>query len=294
MPACFRRSAFQAILAAGLICTPAASAQTNQALPPLATLAPRTGIPRDSTQVRLVTGTVQWRHGAGSWAAVQPDQFFHAGDEVRTGKSGLLILELALQGGFVNVFAGSTLAIAELRRLPGFEGPQSTTLVLHEGKAFVRLRKFNRTQSRLRVNAPNGAAVVRGTEFVVATAAGTTPTTTIGVATGLVRVEAQGAHVDVPPGNISTIVGQQAPTEASPRPAVPIQVTRFLPLGGRLDIAGTAAPGASIIIAGVQVQADAGGRFQAQVPLATTAQEVTIKALEPTGNIETLSLSVGR
>jgi hypothetical protein len=270
-------------------------APAAQLLPPLDKLESRTGIPRDGVQVRLVTGSAEWRRGPGAWAAIMPDQICREGDELRTGGKGMLVLELPLQAGFVNVLAGSLLRVHEMQRLPGFDGAQSATLVLNNGKAFVRLRKFNRKQSRFRVNAPNGSAVVRGTEFVVATATqGLTATTTIGVTSGLVQVEAQGKTVNVPPGKTSTIVGASAPTTAAETPAVPIRLTRFLPKGDLLDITGTAAPGASVVINGFQALVDTAGTFQIQVPLASDARQITIEALEPTGHVETLSVSSGQ
>ncbi len=271
----------------------ASEAKAVATLPPLAAQATSTGIPRDSVQVRLTTGKTEWRQAKQpTWSPIRPDQLFHEGDELRTGDKGMLVLELPMQAGFVNLMAGSVINVSEMRRLPGFDGPQSATLVLNSGKAFVRLRKFNRKESRFRVTAPNGSAVVRGTEFVVATAtAADTATTTIGVTSGLVQVEAQGKIVDVPPGKTSSIVGATEPTEAMEVPAVPIRLSRFLPLDGQVDIVGTAAPGASVVVNGVQAPVDPAGRFALQIPLSADTLQVTIESLEPTGHVETLSVT---
>jgi hypothetical protein len=277
-----------------VLALPAWSAHAVPSLPPLTSLASRHDIPRDGVQVRLVTGSADWRRGQSAWQAIQPDQMLREGDELRTGRRGMIVLELPLQAGFVNVLADSVLAVREMRRLPGFEGPQSATLMLNGGKAFVRLRRFNRRESRFRVISPNGSAVVRGTEFVVASVVTDgRPTTTIGVTSGLVQVEAQGRTVDVPPGRTSTIVGTGTPTAAKESPAVPIRLTRFLPQGDYLHIVGKAAPGASIVIDGVQSLADTDGTFQARIHLGGDARQITIESLEPTGHVETLSVAAG-
>jgi hypothetical protein len=284
------------LLAILLAVAPTCLASAATTRPALAKQENSTGIPRDSVQVRLVSGKAEWRRGnQPTWAPIRPDQLFHEGDELRTGEKGMLVLELPMQAGFVNMMAGSLLNVSEMRRLPGFDGPQSATLVLNSGKAFVRLRKFNRKESRFRVTAPNGSAVVRGTEFVVATAtAADTATTTIGVTSGLVQVEAQGKIVDVPPGKASSIVGASEPTEAKEVPAVPIRLSRFLPLNGQVDIVGTAAPGGSVVVNGIQTQVDPTGRFALQIPLGLDARQVTIESLEPTGHVETLSVTAGQ
>ncbi|MBC7542203.1 MAG: FecR domain-containing protein [Candidatus Sericytochromatia bacterium] len=277
-------------LVAGLSLPALAATQT---LPALDRLESRTTIPRDQVQCRLVTGSVQSRRGSGAWLNVIPDQLFSEGDMLRTGDKGMLVLELPLQAGFVNVLAGSTLGVTEMRRLPGFEGAQSSTLVLNSGKAFVRLRKFNRTLSRFRVNSPNGSAVVRGTEFVVGVVPGNR-TTTIGVTSGMVQVSAQDKTVDVRPGNTTTIVADNAPTAVMAVAATPIRLQRFLPKGDSLDIIGSAAPGSSIVINGLQVEMNPAGTFTATIPLSAAASQVTIESLEPTGHVETLSVSAGQ
>ncbi len=265
----------------------------TQTMPPLERLESRTTIPRDLVQVRLVTGVAEWRRGTSAWQTVAIDQFFRQGDELRTGAKGMLVLELPLQAGFINILAGSTINVSEMRQLPGFDGPQSSTLVLNSGKAFVRLRKFNRSRSQFKVNAPNGSAVVRGTEFVVAVATAS-ETTTIGVTSGMVQVTAQNQTVDVVPGNTTTIVANHPPTQVAVALPTPIRLQRFLPRGDTLDIVGTAAPRSTIVINGIESQADPNGRFTAQVPLASDATQVTIESLEPTGHVETLSVSAGQ
>lgn len=253
-------------------------------------LSPTVGLARDAVAVRVVSGSVSWARQA-SWQPVARGQLLHAGDAARTADQALLVLELPEQAGFVHVLGGSELRISELRQLPGPEGPQAATFTLNGGKAYVKLRSFNRQRSRFHVQTPGGSAAVRGTEFVIAVDG--SATTRVGVTEGRVSVTAQGRDVDVVPGYVVSIVPGQAPTQPRAHAAVPLRLTSFLPVGPQAQLAGKAAPGSTVMVNGRQVPVAADGSFAASVPLAPDATHAMVEAIDPTGLVESLTVSAG-
>lgn len=253
-------------------------------------LSPTIGLARDTVAVRLVSGSVT-RATQTAWQPVERGQLLRANDAVRTADQALLVLELPEQAGFVHVLGGSELRISELRQLPGPEGPQAATFTLNGGKAYVKLRSFNRRRSRFQVQTPSGSAAVRGTAFVIAV--DQARTTRIGVTAGRVSIQAQGREVDVTPGQVASIVPGQAPTRPKPHTAIPLRLTSFLPVGSQAHLTGRAAPGSTVMVNGRQVLVADDGSFTAAVPLEAAATRAFVEAIDPTGAVESLTISAG-
>lgn len=252
-------------------------------------MTPRAGVPRDAVQVRMLSGEVSWRPKGGAWQPVVQDQVLHRADEVRTGERALLVMELPVAAGFVHLMGSSQVAIADLKCLPGFEGPQSAVFTLNHGRAFLRLRKFNRSASRLRVETPGGSAVVRGTEFLVAV--DSQQATTVGVASGMVAVTAQQQSVDVRPGESSHFTPTTPPAPPVTVKPVPIRLLSFLPVEEGAAVSGTAAPGGTVIVNGISGNVGPDGHFSVTIPLTPEIGQAVIECLDTAGHVETLTLN---
>lgn len=259
-------------------------------LNPSQSLAPTQGVPRDAVLVRLVSGAVS-RSAPAGWQSVERGQWLRLGDAVRTAEQAMLVLELPEQAGFVHVLGGSELAISELRQLPGHDGPQAAIFTLNGGKAFVKLRSFNRERSRFQVQTPGGSAAVRGTAFVVDV--DRAATARIGVSEGQVVVSARGQDIDLVPGHTSTIIPGQPPTSPTRHRTTPLRLTSFWPMGQQAQVSGRAAPGSTVMVNGLQVSVADDGAFVATVPLAPDLTQAVVEAIDPTGHIESVTVTGG-
>lgn len=248
-----------------------------------------TGIARDRVLVRVVSGTVDWQRKPGAWQTLATDAALRSGDTIRTADGALLVLELPLQAGFVHVLGGSQLAISDLKQLPGKDGPQEAAFRLNNGRALVRLRKFNRMRSRFHVDTPGGSAAVRGTEFVVAVDA--QAKTSVGVTSGRVAVLAQGKSLDLNPGQATTFAKGAAPVAALTVRPVPITLKEFLPGPTSAVVTGTAGVGTTVYVNGLATAVGPDGAFSATVPILPETTQIIIESLDATGHLETMSLS---
>ena len=117
-----------------------------------------------ATTITIISGDIQVRHGAGSFAPANDGDVLAAGDTVRTGEGARAVLTY-FEGSTVSLEPNTELAIEDASTLT--DG--STIIVMQQniGRTWHVVTKLVTGGSRYEVKTPASTASVRGTTFTV-------------------------------------------------------------------------------------------------------------------------------
>lgn len=214
-------------------------------------------------RVELVYGAVQVEH-AGAWQTAAPGQKVGAGDAIRTGADGTVIVVLA-NGTRIKLPPGSVVRFDTLSAYAG--GLMvDTRLRLQQGSLEIDDNPQRLPNQNLQIHTPSAQAVVRGTRFRAAyDDAGVTREET---AAGAVELQSAGARVQVGAGMGSLAKAGQPPLP--PVPLLPAADLSALPpryTALPISIALPALPGA--------------GAWQGEIAPAAAPEQVLLQARVP-------------
>ncbi|RJS24895.1 hypothetical protein DRW03_07095 [Corallococcus sp. H22C18031201] len=224
-------------------------------------------------EVGELTGTVEVRHGGGSWEPARPGVALHPSDAVRTLEGGSVVL-LGNESVEVHLEPSTEVSVEELT-------DSLSRILLGNGMATAMVRPGQRHTFEVRA---------AGSDAVARTGAGTftmsnngAGTVAVGTREGEVTLLGQGKVVIVRAGQQSVIRPGQAPTEPAPVPgSLLLKVDwpaererrkRELVVTGRTD------PGSRVAVEGVFLTPDAEGRFTRKVVLQEGRNTVSVRAV---------------
>ena len=233
----------------------------------------------DAATAQAVDGAVEWRPAAdtsasqpgsaAAWQTLRPGQSLLSGAQIRTQAQGSALLLLA-NGTRIHLQPDSLIDLDSLQSYA--QGAMhASRLGLQRGQARIVDNPQRKPNQNLRVITPGAQAVVRGTEFRVGYADGTTRQATL---EGAVELAAGGAQVAVNKGYGSLSANGQAPrppVRLLPAPNLSGLAARFEHLPLRLTWA--TQPGAQAWVAQV-APADAPLRILARSNVVTPALSV--------------------
>ena len=117
-----------------------------------------------ATTITIISGDIQVRHGAGSFAPANDGEVLTAGDTIRTGDSARAVLTY-FEGSTVSLEPNTELTIEDVSTLT--DG--STVVVMQQslGRSWHVVTKLITGGSKYEVRTPASTASVRGTTFTV-------------------------------------------------------------------------------------------------------------------------------
>lgn len=167
--------------------------------------------------VKSFLGLVSVRTAAtGRWVHARKGLRLSRNDQVRTGKRGAIQLAFA-NGAHMLVKERSWFSLRRDRR--------GAFVWFHAGEFLIGLRKKLEGNQRFRVRTPVAVGAIRGTVFWGRHDASNT--TTFACLTGTIDVWANGANVELHPGDKTTIRPDSAPAPAEPSHISPDFVQTF-------------------------------------------------------------------
>jgi hypothetical protein len=184
-----------------------------------------------ATTVTIISGDIQVRHGAGSFAPANDGEILTAGDTVRTGEGARAVLTY-FEGSTVSLEPNTELTIEDASTLT--DG--STIVVMRQnlGRTWHVVTKLVTGSSKYEVKTPASTASVRGTTFTVDVAVeDAVPVATVTTTEGTVvhsapdpQAPSRQVSIPVTAGTAEKIrKGEKpAPAAAAPEPKVTVHV----------------------------------------------------------------------
>jgi hypothetical protein len=241
---------------------PARSTESGAGQPPGASQqAPAAPEPQEAV-VLSVAGSVERARGSGPWSRLVPGERLNADESIRTGKSGRTDLRIG-DKSTLGVRESTQVTIRELTRAVHH-------FRLERGRLAVDYKPDGERVLKIENESSGAVAETRGARFGVLS---TGSTIAVATETGSVNLRAAQHEVEVREGQTATVHQGEAPSAPEPVAAVPVplllKVAAAIPSENEqlcARVAGTARPGAEVLVDGVPADLDREGRFSVTVP----------------------------
>lgn len=253
------------------------SNDASTALPPLPVPGPPdAGSKKVELKLTQVTGHVQIRKPSGEWADAKNGDPLNPSDGVRTDDGSYAVV---VGGEYweVKMEPGTEVAIGELSE-------SISKLLLESGMAKATVHTGGRHSFEVRASKSDAVARTDGGVFSISSNG--SGTVAVGTEEGAVEFVGKGRVVIVRAGQQSIVRPGQAPSEPV---AIPTSLLLKVALPGRtvvnrskLQVIGSAEPGARVEVEGHMVRADEKGHF-----------ETTVKLTEGKNSVDVIERSVG-
>ena len=170
--------------------------------------------------LRVLGGQVVVQHGNGGFVEGEQGTSLRDGDIVRTGRDGRAAIEY-FDGSVTRLDYDTTFTLVRLETLDNPAASKVIEASQIDGSSYNRVAALTDPESRFDVETPTATSSVRGTEYALIVAGGST---TIAVMDGVVTATGDSGSVDVPAGKM-VVVGADGTVG-------PIQVITQELLGG--------------------------------------------------------------